>query len=201
MPHTDFSGDGGPDFRGRPDRPHWLPEGLLEVPLTVGFLGALPGLGEKAGWLFDSANAGRLRIPGVLARAGLVARARLTPEGTPAGEQCRLIAAMAARGHRTFSLTYHSPSLEPGHTPYVRDGADLARFLGSIEQVLTFFRDDAGRPLHHLEPGLRAAKPRAARPPRAAALAAGRRRTHRRRSCPRYQRGASAPSAISRAIR
>ena len=83
VPHTDFSGDGGPDFRGRPDRPHWLPEGLLEVPLTVGFVGALPGLGEKAGWLFDSANAGRLRIPGVLARAGLVARARLTPEGTP----------------------------------------------------------------------------------------------------------------------
>ena len=144
VPHTDFSSDGGPDFRGSPDRPHWLPEGLLEVPLTVGFVGALPGLGDKAGWLFDSANAGRLRIPGVLARAGLVARARLTPEGTPAGEQCRLIAAMAARGHRTFSLTYHSPSLEPGHTPYVRDGADLDRFLGSIEQVLTFFRDDLG---------------------------------------------------------
>ena len=51
---------------------------------------------------------------------------------------------MAARGHRTFSLTYHSPSLAPGHTPYVRDGADLDRFLGSIEQVLTFFRDDLG---------------------------------------------------------
>lgn len=144
VPHTDFSGDGGPDFRGRPDRPHWLPEGLLEVPLTVGFVGALSGLGERAGWLFDSVNAGRLRIPGVLARAGLVARARLSPEGTPAGEQCRLIAAMAARGHRTFSLTYHSPSLAPGHTPYVRDGADLDRFLHSIEQVLTFFRDDLG---------------------------------------------------------
>jgi hypothetical protein len=144
VPHTDFSGDGGPDFRGRPDRPHWLPEGLLEVPLTVGFVGALPGLGAKAGWLFDSANAGRLRVPGLLARSGLVARARLTPEGTPAGEQCRLIAAMAARGHRTFSLTYHSPSLEPGHTPYVRVGADLDRFLHSIEQVLTFFRDTLG---------------------------------------------------------
>jgi hypothetical protein len=144
VPHSDFSGDGGPDFRGRPDRPHWLAEGLLEVPLTVGFLGAMPGLGERVDWLFDSPGAGRLRLPGALARSGLVARSRLSPEGTPAQEQCRLIEAMAARGHRTFCLTYHSPSLAPGHTPYVRDEADLAAFLASIAQVLTFFRDRLG---------------------------------------------------------
>lgn len=144
VPHTDLSGDGGPDFRGVPDAPHWLGNGLLEVPLTVGFLGAMPGLGEKAGWLFDSPGAERLHIPGVLARTGLVARSRLSPEGTPAAEQCRLIETMARRGHRMFSLTYHSPSLAPGHTPYVRDEAGLARFLGDIEQVLTFFRDEIG---------------------------------------------------------
>lgn len=146
VPHTDLSGDGGPDFRGRPDRPHWLDEaaGLLEIPLTVGFFGALPGLGARIGRVFDHPGAGRLRLPGALARSGIVARSRLTPEGTPADEQCRLIAAMVARGHRTFSLTYHSPSLAPGHTPYVRDEADLARFLADIETVLTFFRDEIG---------------------------------------------------------
>jgi hypothetical protein len=144
VPHTDLSGDGGPDFRGVPDAPHWLGNGLLEVPLTVGFLGAMPALGEKAGWLFDSPGAERLHIPGVLARTGLVARSRLSPEGTPAAEQCRLIETMARRGHRIFSLTYHSPSLAPGHTPYVRDEEGLARFLGDIEQVLTFFRDQMG---------------------------------------------------------
>ena len=144
VPHTDFSADGGPDFRGRPDAPHWLPEGLLEVPLTVGFLGAVPGLGERTAALFDSPAAARLRIPGALARSGLVARSRLTPEGVPPGEQCRLIEAMVARGHRIFSLTYHSPSLAPGHTPYVRSAEDLDRFLAAIEQVLTFFRDKIG---------------------------------------------------------
>jgi hypothetical protein len=144
VPHTDLSGDGGPDYRGVPDVPHWLDNGLLEVPLTVGFLGAMPGLGEKAAWLFDSPGAERLRVPGVLARTGIVARSRLTPEGTPAAEQCRLIESMARRGHRIFSLTYHSPSLEPGHTPYVRGAADLERFLADIEQVLTYFRDEMG---------------------------------------------------------
>jgi hypothetical protein len=142
VPHTDFSGDGGPDFRGVPDRPHWLDNGLLEVPLSVGFLGAAPALGEKVAWLFDHRAAGRLHVPGMLARSGLVARSRLSPEGVPADEQCGLIEAMAARGHRLFSLCYHSPSLAPGHTPYVRDEADLARFLAAIDQVLTFFRDE-----------------------------------------------------------
>lgn len=146
VPHTDLSGDGGPDYRGVPDAPHWLDRGagLLEVPLTVGFLGALSGLGGKVDWLFDHRRAARLHIPGALARSGMIARSRLTPEGTPADEQCRLIAAMAARGHRTFSLTYHSPSIEPGHTPYVRNAVDLDRFLAAIEQVLTFFRDEMG---------------------------------------------------------
>ena len=144
VPHTDLSCDGGPDFRNVPDRPHWLENGLLEVPLSVGFLGAAPGLGPRAAWLFDSPGAERLRIPGVLARAGLVARSKLTPEGTPMDEQCRLIEAMARRGHRLFSLTYHSPSLEPGHTPYVRDAAELERFLAAIERVLAFFRDEMG---------------------------------------------------------
>jgi len=144
VPHTDFSGDGGPDFRGVQDRPHRLDNGLLEVPLSVGFLGAAPRLGEMAPWLFDHRGVEQLRIPGMLARAGLVARSRLSPEGVPADEQCRLIEAMAERGHRLFSLTYHSPSLEPGHTPYVRDEADLARFLAAIERVLSFFRDGMG---------------------------------------------------------
>jgi hypothetical protein len=146
VPHTDFSADGGPDFRGQPDVPHWLDEaaGLLEVPLSVGYYGAAAGLAGRADWLFDHPGAGRLHIPGVLARTGLVARARLTPEGVGAAAQCRLIAAMAARGHRLFTLTYHSPSLAPGHTPYVRDEADLERFLASIETVLAFFRDELG---------------------------------------------------------
>jgi hypothetical protein len=146
VPHTDFSADGGPDFRDASDRPHWLDEaaGLLEIPLSVGFLGALAGLGKKVDWLFDHLSAERLHIPGALARSGIVARSRLTPEGVPADEQCRLIEAMLAQGHRIFTLTYHSPSLAPGHTPYVRDEADLVRFLGDIETVLTFFRDSLG---------------------------------------------------------
>ena len=146
VPHTDFSADGGPTFVGWPDRPYWLNEGrgLLEIPLTVGFIGAAASLGKKAAGLFSNPGAVRLHVPGMLARSGLLARSRLSPEGVSAEEQCRLLAQMTKRGHRLFSLTYHSPSLAPGHTPYVRDEADLAGFLASIETVLTHFRDELG---------------------------------------------------------
>ena len=144
LPYTDLRSDGGPDFRGTPPEPHWLAEGLLEIPLTIGFFGAAAAAGPRVQKLFDSPAAARLHLPGLLARSGLVARSRLTPEGVSAEEQCRLIEALVRRGQRVFTLTYHSPSLEPGHTPYVRDEADLADFLAAIEQVLAFFRDRIG---------------------------------------------------------
>ncbi len=146
MPHTDLSADGGPDFRGTPADPHWLNEasGLIEIPLTIGFFGAAEQAGPSVDWLFDSPGANRLRLPGLLARTGLLSRSRLTPEGVPVEEQCRLIEALARRGQRVFSLAYHSPSLEPGHTPYVSDEAELEVFLAGLEHVLLFFRDRLG---------------------------------------------------------
>ena len=144
LPYTDLSHDEGPDFRGIPAEPWWLDEGLLEVPVTIGFFGAAAAAGPRLGRLFDSPAAARMRLPGLLARSGLVARSRLTPEGVSAEEQCRLIEALAGRGQQIFTLVYHSPSLEPGHTPYVRDEAELADFLKSLERVLTFFRDRIG---------------------------------------------------------
>ena len=51
---------------------------------------------------------------------------------------------MLRRGHRVFSLTFHSPSLAPGNTPYVRDAAQLQSFLRRIEQYLEFFMTEIG---------------------------------------------------------
>jgi len=67
-----------------------------------------------------------------------------TPEGVTFAEQRRLTRAMLRRGHRVFSLTYHSPSLLPGNTPYVRNAAELGVLLDRIETFLRFFIDDVG---------------------------------------------------------
>lgn len=146
LPYHDMRGDGGPDFARACADPHWLyaAPNVLEVPVTNGFFGRLAKVGPSIAHLFDNRAAVKLRIPGLLGKAGLVTRSRLSPEGIPAAEQCRLIDALVKRGQRVFTLVYHSPSLVPGNTPYVRDEAELAAFLATIEQVLTYFRDVIG---------------------------------------------------------
>ena len=146
VPHASFAGDGGPSFHGTPDRPFWLDgdRQLLEVPMTSGFIGAFGALGARLPALFDNPQTRRLRVPGLLARTGLVARSALTPEGVSAAEQIRLLKALIGRGHSFFTLSYHSPSLAPGNTPYVRSEAELEAFLGRIETVLRYFAEELG---------------------------------------------------------
>jgi len=44
-----------------------------------------------------------------------------------------------SRGQRVFVLSYHSSSLLPGSTEYVRSPSDLSGFLSRIEKFLDFF--------------------------------------------------------------
>ncbi len=146
VPHVSFADDGGPNYHHTPDQPFWLDaeQQLLEVPLTSGFIGAFAALGARAAPMIDHPLMRKWRVPGALNKSGLLARSRLTPEGVSAEEQCRLLKSMVARGRRVFVLTYHSPSLGIGHTPYVRSAQDLSAFCAAIETVLRNFRDELG---------------------------------------------------------
>src|SRR5205823_13792153 len=82
--------------------------------------------------------------PGYFARLGLLERITLTPEGVSLEEMKRLTRRLMARGNRVFSLNYHSSSLLPGYTPYVRTADDRDRFLGKIESYLEVFFAEFG---------------------------------------------------------
>jgi hypothetical protein len=56
----------------------------------------------------------------------------------------RLVLALRSAGVCFFSLTYHSPSLVPGNTPYVRNASELERFLDTIDRFLGFFMGELG---------------------------------------------------------
>lgn len=146
LPYHDMRRDGGPDFARACAEPHWLyaAPNVLEVPVTNGFFGRLAKVGPTIAHLFDNPAAAKLHIPGLLGKAGLVTRSRLSPEGVSAVEQCRLLDALVKQGQQVFTFVYHSPSLVPGNTPYVRSEAELAAFIATIEQVLIYFRDRIG---------------------------------------------------------
>jgi hypothetical protein len=75
------------------------------------------------------------RLPGVFARTRLLERIPLTPEGTTPGEAIRAIDAALADGLPLLVFLFHSPSLAPGHTPYVRTTRDLDAFYDWWRQV------------------------------------------------------------------
>jgi hypothetical protein len=146
VPGTNLSKELGPDFSRCGARPYWFgPDpALLEIPLSIGYTGLLAPTGSVAHLLTMNERLKALHVPGVLARLGLVERITLTPEGISFEEQRRLTRALLRNGHRVFSFTYHSPSLAPGNTPYVRSEADLRGFLRRIEQYLDFFMGELG---------------------------------------------------------
>lgn len=121
----DYSHEGGPDYRNHPVEPWWIDRaaGLIELPLTTLYCGALRRMG---GWLYHAA-ARVPRMRGVLARLGLLERVPLTPEGVEIGAALRAIDVAIADGLPVLLFSFHSPSLAPGHTPYVRDEAALER--------------------------------------------------------------------------
>jgi hypothetical protein len=141
-PITQFS----PDYSGAPSKPYWLGRHteLLEIPVTAGLVGGMRHSQSLANALFSSSLARSLKLPGVFSRMGLLNRVRLSPEGHPLAEAKALTRALLRDGQRVFSISYHSPSLEPGNTPYTGTAKDVERFLGWLEGYLEFFVTEIG---------------------------------------------------------
>lgn len=122
----DYSVDGGPNYRDHPLQPYWIDReaGLLELPLTTVYWGPLRRLGP---WIYPR----MWRVPqlrGALAHARMLDRIPLTPEGVSVKEAIRAIDVASDMELPILVLSFHSPSLMVGNTPYVRNHDDLDAF-------------------------------------------------------------------------
>ena len=127
----DYRGDGGPDFR-QVGNAAFRRDGLVELPFTT----VHTGIARRWGAPLYRAAARVPRGPGLLARSGLLSRVSLTPEDMPLADALAAIEVAVGEGERLLAFSFHSPSLQAGHTPYVRDAADLARFWRWWDAVL-----------------------------------------------------------------
>lgn len=133
-PLFDYSRQSGPDFYGLPLIPYRAgpARGLVELPLSTAFTGVFGRAGRP---LYRLARSSAL-LTGTLATFGMLQRVPLTPEGIDARDAIEGIDRLLDSGLRLLNLSFHSPSLEPGHTPYVRDAADLRTFYRWWDAVL-----------------------------------------------------------------
>jgi hypothetical protein len=132
----DYSPAGGPDYRRHPLEPYWLDDerNLLELPLTSVFWGMLRRQGD---WIYPALGAVP-RLRGLLSYLGLLERVPLTPEGVTVEEAIRGVDIALDDGLPILVFSFHSPSLRPGHTPYVRTEQDLDALYDWWRRVLTY---------------------------------------------------------------
>jgi hypothetical protein len=127
----DYSADGGPDFTAIDSNAFHIGS-LVELPLTTVFTGHLHKHGAGL-----YAALGRIpKARGAFARCGLLSRIALTPEDMPIAAAIEAIDVALGDGIRLLTFSFHSPSLAPGHTPYVRTMADLTRFQCWWDQMV-----------------------------------------------------------------
>ncbi|GGD54009.1 WalW protein [Erythrobacter arachoides] len=143
-PKFDYSSAGGPNYRPHPVAPYWLDDErtLLELPLTTAFWGMLRRQGD---WLYPAL----WRVPalrGLLARVGLLERVPLTPEGVSVEEAIRGIDMALDDGAPLLMFSFHSPSLRPGDTPYVRTEDDLDTLYDWWRRIFTYLQQRGVKP-------------------------------------------------------
>jgi hypothetical protein len=142
----DYTADGGPDYSGFTSDPFWFGRRrrLLGLPGSGGYVGWLRGGGTPMYRRLTHPRLRRARLSGAVARLRLLERIRLSPEDYSEPEMRRLTRALLADGIRVFVFSFHSPSVMPGGTPYVRSDADLARFLEKCRRYFDFFLHELG---------------------------------------------------------
>jgi len=149
VPEFSYRHHGGPTFFGRPVRPYWLDADrrMLELPLTSTYVGRLTrGAPSRLGFLNNLFENDERHVlsRALMARSGLMERIRLTPEGTRVSDAKRLVRTLLKRGITIFTVSYHTPSLVPGNTPYVRTAADRERFVDWFDEFYDFFLGELG---------------------------------------------------------
>ncbi|WP_139839691.1 WalW protein [Oceanibacterium hippocampi] len=143
----DYSPEGGPDYTGYSNQYFWDPEaeGLLRLPGNGGYLGLLgPLAGAPLYRLIVRHGLQSTRLEGLLSQLGLFECIRLSPEGYTLAELKRLTNRLMKTGIRAFVFNFHSTSIVPGCTEYVRSADDLRAFLGRIDAYLRFFHEELG---------------------------------------------------------
>lgn len=139
--------DEGPTFVGAPLTPYRLglgrdvrepaPDGaVLEIPLSYGFNRGPFKVWDPTRRLLEAAPFRWLHLAGLAEHAHLVKRIVLCPELASAGDMLTLSRRLLEHGVRHLQMSWHSPSLTPGLSPFAATTADVTRLYASVETYL-----------------------------------------------------------------
>lgn len=139
--------DDGPSFVGAPIAPYRLAPDrdirqpaadgkLLEIPLSYGFNRTPFSFWDPARRLLEAAPLRWLHLAGLADRAGLLKRLSLDPEYQSVADMLTLSRRLLEQGAPHLQISWHTPSLKPGLSPFAATAADVARLYASVEEYL-----------------------------------------------------------------
>jgi len=151
-PFVDWSAHQGPDFSAWEPfvAPYPIDQNdsggdnpvLTEMPTTIGFLQGDIRRAGRVDRALRRSIAGRIGVIGLLDRIGVLNKVWLSPEVSTSSQMIRLTNACRGIGCRYVNMTFHSPSLVGGLTPFVRSCSEEKTFLRKIEEYLQFVRKE-----------------------------------------------------------
>ncbi|HXO86954.1 MAG TPA: hypothetical protein VN803_15640 [Gemmatimonadales bacterium] len=136
--------DDGPNFVGAPIVPYRLAPGcdvrqpvsdggLLEIPLSLGFNRTPFGLWDPVRRTLEGPPFRWFRLAGLAHRTGLLKRIDLSPELASVGDMLTVSRRLLDEGVPYLHVSWHSPTLTPGLSPYAATRADVERVYKTIE--------------------------------------------------------------------
>ncbi|SCZ55894.1 polysaccharide deacetylase family protein [Thiohalomonas denitrificans] len=146
--YTDWSDSFGPDYSGMSPQPYRFHEkriydvdpagSMVQIPATTGYLQKNFSRRARFERTIRRGRFNRLRMIGLLDRLSLLNRVVLSPEAATASAMIRLAKRMNSEGYGYLNLFFHSPTLVPNLTPFVRTRDEKYRFMDRIEEFIAF---------------------------------------------------------------
>jgi len=151
MPFYDLRPVHGPTFVGAPNRAYCIGENgnaldpldtgpILEIPVSSAYSRAPFERWDAIHRRLGSRVGRAIRLPGLAARAGLLSKIALKPELESVQDMLRLSRTLIGQGCSHLQIMWHSPSLLPGTSPFVRTPAERDRLLARIRAFVEGLR-------------------------------------------------------------
>ena len=151
MPFYDLRPVHGPTFVGAPNRAYCIGENgnaldpldtgpILEIPVSSAYSRAPFERWDAIHRRLGSRVGRAIRLPGLAARAGLLSKIALKPELESVQDMLRLSRTLIGQGCSHLQVMWHSPSLLPGTSPFVRTPAERDRLLARIRAFVEGLR-------------------------------------------------------------
>ena len=139
--------DDGPSFVGAPldayrigvRRDVTIPQPggpLLEIPLTCGYTRFRSARWRTLHQVLHAPPSRALHLAGVASRLRVAKLTILTPEAESVRDMLALTRGALEGGVRHLQLFFHSPSLQPGLTPWITTAADVDRLYAAIARYV-----------------------------------------------------------------